>query len=116
MVHGGYLALDRFAQLLGVGEGHVGEPTALEGLPAALDVVRFGSVFVQPFWSQPVTATGQGGERDLAPVDWPVVEDNGDGLARADKLTVSGRNGPLRHQSSCGVRRLHARRCPSTNR
>src|SRR5437868_206367 len=52
-----------------VGEGLVGEVMRLEVVPDHLDVVEFGRVFGQPLDGEPVCASGEGCQRELADVD-----------------------------------------------
>ena len=64
----------------------MGEALTLEVFPTALDVVEFGGVFGEPFRRKPVAAVDEGGQRRLAGVNWPVVEDDPDGLAGFSRL------------------------------
>src|SRR5579863_8509166 len=63
-----------------IGEGLMGEVMGLEVVPDHLDVVEFGRVFGQPFNREPVCASGEGGERNLADMDRSIVLDQHDRL------------------------------------
>ena len=80
-VHGVDFLVDCGVEMIGIGEGLVGEALAFEVFPAALDVVEFGGVFGEPFGRQPMATLGERGQRRLAGVNRPVVEDDPDGLA-----------------------------------
>ena len=69
-----------------VGEGLVGEMMRLEVAPDEFDVVEFGRVFGQPFDGEPVRASGEGGQRELADVDRPIVLDQHDRFGRPPGL------------------------------
>jgi len=58
-------------EIVGVGEGAVGELMLLEVAPAAFDVVQLGRVFRQPLGGDPSTL-GQRLRRQLAGMDRPL--------------------------------------------
>jgi hypothetical protein len=72
--------LDGAIKSLGVDEGLVGEMMGLEIAPDNLDVVEFGSVFGQPFDSEPMGAGGERRGRGFAHMDRPVIEHDDDRL------------------------------------
>ena len=72
--------VDGSIEIVGVGEGLVGQMMGFEIAPDGFDVVEFGRVFGQPFDGEPMGAFGQRGVRGLADMDRPVVEHENDRL------------------------------------
>jgi len=64
-----------------VGEGLMREVMRLQIVPDDLDVIQFGRVFGRPLDGEPMCASGEGCERELADVDRPIVLDKHNGLA-----------------------------------
>jgi len=69
-------------EVVGVGEGLVGEVMGFEIAPDGLDVVELGGLLGQPFDGEPMGAGGKRGGGGLAHVDRPVVEHDDDRLDR----------------------------------
>jgi hypothetical protein len=65
-------------EVVGVGEGLVGEMVGFEIAPDGFDVVEFGRVLGQPFDGEPMGAGGKRGDAGLAHVDRAVVEHDDD--------------------------------------
>jgi hypothetical protein len=65
------------------GECLMSQVVRLQIVPDDLNVVQFGRIFRQPFNGQPVCASGKGSPCKLADVDWPIILDQHDRLARS---------------------------------
>ena len=67
-----------FSVECGIGERLMGKVMRLEIMPDNLDVFQFGRVFGQPLDCQPVLASGERGEGNLADRDRPIILDQHD--------------------------------------
>jgi hypothetical protein len=74
--------VDGAVEVLGAGEGLLGQMMLLQIAPEGLDVVQLRGVFRQPFDGEPVRPLGEGGARRLAGVDRTVIEHEDDGPHR----------------------------------
>jgi hypothetical protein len=77
-----YRGVNGLVEIVGAGEGLVGQMMGFEITPDGLDVVEFGRVLGQPFDGEPMGAGVKGGDCGLADVDRPVVEHDDDRLDR----------------------------------
>ena len=77
-VQGGYSGVNGPVEIVGVGEGLVGQMMGFEIAPDELDVVELGRVLGQPFDGEPMGAGAKRGGGGLAHVDRPIVEHHDD--------------------------------------
>ena len=61
--------VDGLVEMIGIGEGLMGEMMAFQIPPDRFDIIQFRSVFRQPLDRQPVCPCGQGGAGGLARMD-----------------------------------------------
>ena len=79
------------------------EMVGLERFPLAFDVVKFGSIFGQPFWGEPVLAFGQRGERRLAGVDGPIIQNDDGGFTHGSRFRAMDAIEPFEQGDEIGA-------------